>query len=853
MFEGYKYVEKSGKPVKKRIENPDTIRTIFGKLTDDDRPDADRRTKIRKLYDGALPYNPNDLAAKGLKNISNVNFLGLKGVIDNRADSILKLSQDTAPLIELRPIAREAAGPRVASVGRIVAEEWSTMVRSSGRLIPAIARMHKEADLYGLGPIAWPSSLDYNPIALDRGQLRFVSNGSVISSAHELFMFESELTAEYLCFLLDNEELARAEGWNIPEVKKWLVAVYHNGADTKYEGGFDGNSTALEEAVAMVRRNSLGEEQQFKTFSVIHTYVRETAMPRGITHIIVPSTGPSKFLFEKQNAYRTMDECVLWLPYSIKDKYAREVRGLASFLYPIEKLNNRLLNHIVDAGFRASTLVIQAQAGQAPSQQLTVNEQGLYTVLPAGVSPTNQQFSPNFQQIVGVKQLLDQVGVGSVAGTDKGSVATTGPKLFQGPSSGPTKAEVEIQQRQKSRRDEAEFCAKQDVLNKIFKESFRRSLAIAFLPSVTRMDFPEIDEWLNRCALRGVSQEELMMVPSLYTIVASRDLALGADGKVKELDDFMALFGGTIDESGRRYIAREHAVLRFGQAEADNIIPEIHRDRAPTDQASFATIENGCMKAGIPVMVGADQLHWSHIPIHTQVIQEIVQQVQAPEDNEGSAAASQAGSAQSAANPADHIEDPRGMLSLLQTVSNHIQEHLQIGGMQPGMEGKAKQVSDMLKGLRPTIKALNLAIQTQERVEQAEREKQQRELEELQKQASEVEMQKARYKVDRDAEVAKYRVDRENEVAMRRLDLEGSRAGIQANIDERKAIANETRRDRETDSRIRGQERIAEARERAAANYRTSEAASEIMGNQSVSPDEIIANPVDDELSAMSL
>lgn len=853
MFEGYNYVDKSGKPAKKRFENPETIRTIFGKLTDDDKPDVERRTKIRQLYDGGLPYNPSVLAARGLKNIANVNFLGLKGVIDNRSDTILKLSQDTAPLIELLPLSRGAAGPRASMVGRIVADLWSRMIRENSRFIPALARMHKEADLYGLGPIAWPSGLDYVPVALDRGQIRFVSDGPVVSSSHELFMFETTVTAGFLCFLLDNPEIAAEEGWNVTEVKKWLVAVFHDGVDTKYEPGFDGNTTALEAALSAVRRNSLGEEQQFKSFSVIHTYVKETAYPRGITHIIIPSTGPSKFLFEKQNAYRTMDECILWLPYSVKEKYAREVRGLASFLFPIEKLNNRLTCQIVDAGFRSSTLVLQAQAGQVPSQQLTVNEQGTYTILPAGITPTSQQFSPNLQQLVGVKQVLDQIGAGSVAGTDKGSIATTGPKMFQGPSNGQTKAEVEVQQRLRSRRDEAEFSAKQDVLNKIFKEAFRRSLKIAQLPPAARLEYPEIDEWLRRCELRGVTLAEILTIPLLYTIVTSRDLALGTDGKVKELDDYIAMFGGTIDESGRKYIAREHAILRFGQAEADNIIPEIHRDQAPTDQASFALIENGFMKLRMPVMVGMDQLHWSHIPVHVQVIQEIVEQVQAPEDGQGGAAASQAGSAQSSANPARHIDDPRGMLELLQTVSKHVQEHLGYGGSQPGMENQAKQVTKMLQGLRPTIKALNLAIQTQERVEQAELEKRQRELEDLQKQASEAELQKAKYKVDRDAEIARYKVDRENEVAMRRLELEGGRAGVQDQIAERRAASEELRRDRESDARIAGQERMAQARADAAESAARAQTEADITGRQTISPSDLIAGQEDSELSAMSL
>lgn len=87
MFEGYHYVEKNGQGAKKRFENPETIRTIYEKLSTDDLPDANRRAKIRKLYDGNLPYNPHVLEQSGLKNLANVNFLGLKGIIETAQTS----------------------------------------------------------------------------------------------------------------------------------------------------------------------------------------------------------------------------------------------------------------------------------------------------------------------------------------------------------------------------------------------------------------------------------------------------------------------------------------------------------------------------------------------------------------------------------------------------------------------------------------------------------------------------------------------------------------------------------------------------------------------------------------------
>lgn len=857
MFEGYQYVDKTGKGAKRRFTTPEAVRTVYGKLSDDDLPDSKRRVKISKLYNGNAPYNPQMLEASGLKNLTNVNFMGLKGTIDARADAILKLAQDTANLIELRPIAREMAGPDAERIGMVAAEEWSAMVRDNGKFVPNIARMHKEADLYGLGPVVFATSLDYNPTSLERGQVRFVGTGSAVSSEHEVIMFESTLTADYMRFLLDNAETAAAEGWNVPEVKRWIVEVFHDGADTRYQPGTDGSTTIEESQISMMRRNSFGEEQQFQEMHVIHAFVKEVAWPRGITHIMIPAQGVTQqFLYERPNAYRTMDECFLWLPYSVKEKYAKEIRGIASFLFPIEKLNNRFMCQLVDAAFRASSLVL-SQGATAQSQQITVNEQGLYTILPAGIAPAPQQFSPNFQQLVSVKQLLDNLGTGSVAGIDKNPIATTGPKMFAGASQGQSKAELEIQQHVKSHRDEAEFAARQDVLNKIFRESFKRSLRLASMNPVERVDYPEIDAWIQRCAMRGVGLEQLLLIPQLFSIVTCRDLALGSDGKVAELDNYVQLFGGTLDENGRRFIARQHAKLRFGQGDADKIIPEQSRDNMPSDQSSFATQENNMMKMGLPAMVGFDQLHWSHIPVHSQILQEIVEQVKAPEDNKPETdtfgnpeAGDQAIGEQTLQNVGN---DPKRALNLLMTASAHIQEHLRIGGQQIGMQGQAKQVEKMIRGLRPTVKALNLAVVTQERVEQAQREAQQREMQALQEQASQAEVDKAKYKIDRDTEIARYKADQEHDVALRRIGLEGQRAANSDLLAERRAVGDETRRDRETLSRVSAQEQMAQARMDAASSVARAEEIARATGEQTVSPSEITGGGGGEALNFLSL
>ena len=185
--------------------------------------------------------------------------------------------------------------------------------------------------------------------------------------------------------------------------------------------------------------------------------------------------------------------------------------------------------------------------------------------------------------------------------------------------------------------------------------------------------------------------------------------------------------------------------------------------------------------------------------------------------------------------------------------SQHIQEHLQYGAQQIGMQEQAKQVTKMLRDLRPTIKALNLAVATQERVEQAQREAQQREMETLQEQASQAEIEKAKYKVDRDAEIARYRVDRENEVAMRRLELEDQRGAAKDGAVARRAAGDEARRDAETTAKIDAQNKLTQAKMNAANAAARFDVTNRVTGQQTVSPSDLYGGDENEALNYMSL
>ena len=822
-------VDEKAKPVKSRFSDPVALRTVYDKLTEEDTKDAERRAKLRRMYDAHLPYNPVELAQSGLKHVTNVNWLGLKGVIDNRSDTILKLASDTTNLIELQPRARELAGPDAQRIARVIAEEFSVMLRETGDIIPALAMMNTEADMYGLGPVTWTSSLDYRPVALERGQVRFISKGPIQSARHDLFMYETVMPASYLFFLLDHKDIATVEGWSTQAIERWLVDVFQNHLETKAQPGAETNTSYVESALSLLRQNRFVEEHQFDEINVIHAFVREMEFPRGITHYIMPATEQKEYLFCKPNAYKTMDECFLWFPYAVNRRYAREVRGIASNLYPIEAANNRYKCRVMDIALQyASMMFTQTTAGS--QMQLSLVEQGPFTLMPKELTPIQNNVKPDMQQVAGMSQFIDNLGINSVTGGDKGPIATTGVKMFQG-SDRQTKEEVLLQQRQRSHKEEALFIQRMSVLDKVFRETYRRafnlvSLFAAHDPTIAA-DYPEIVRFVENCDMRGVPLETLLQSGAAFNVVTCRDLVLGSEGKVGVLTDLLGNFGGNLDEPGRKNAQRDWIHLRLGVQAADRYLPEVDRDTAPSDASSDAVKENNDMRQGMEARCGFDQLHWSHIPVHAEVLQEIVEQVAASPDNEPTK------------QNVQQIENPKETLALLVAVSKHIQEHLQYGGMQIGMEAKTKQVQKMLRDLKPTVKSLNLAVATQERVEQAERERQQREMEALQKAADENELKKEMYKADRAAEVGKYKADREHEVQLRRLELEGQRAAGQADIEAAASEADVIRRNSEAAARIERERQMAKAKINAANAVHRMTTVSDVTGFQPTEPIDI--------------
>lgn len=812
---GYNLATNKAKPVKDRFTSARVMRTLYEKMTTDDLPDATRRAKIRKVYNGFLPYNQESLKRQGLKAITNVNFLGLRGIVEARATNILRLAQDTTPLVELVPLAKELAGPDADNVSRVIAEEFSAILRQSGRFIPALAMINKEADLYGIGPVTWATDKDYLPLALERGQLRFLRTGSVASDEHDLFMFETTLPASELFFLADNEEAATQNGWDVKAIKHLIVETFVNNRPSHNQPDNESSTTPVEEALSELRRNGGFETYQFEEVKVINAFVREMAPPYHITQYMIPGLpmvedNEESFLYKKHGAYENMDQCLLWFPYSVTERYASEVRGLATYLLPIEDVKNRIHSALCDATLRASSFILNRKGG-GRSSELSITETGPYTIIDADLTPVQAQVAPKLQEIQLMAKMLTDLGNSTVTGMNELPIVRDDKQYS--PSSRQTKAMVQQQEDTRARHEEALFVQRMAMLDKLFNECFRRFINLIRNP-YNEDYYPAVGLFLSRCEFRGVDKKTILAADKFLQIRTSRDLILGSEGKSNFLQELLLQLGGSLDEEGRRSAVRDIVSLRLGTRSATRYTSTENRDQTPTDSSSFATQENNAMQNLLPAQVGSDQLHWSHIPIHAQVLQQINEQVQGGQ-----------------------VQDPQKTLSVMEAVSQHIQEHLQFGGQQIGMEGKVKEVEAMLRGLVNTSKALNLLVSRQEAVEQAEQEKAQREREDLERRANENELNAAKYKADKEAEIARYKEDRLHEARMEGLRLRGEETRAKTATMAEKTAADMENRRAEAEAKIQA------ARENSAAMANRLNQRSNIAGSTPPSPGSFLAPP----------
>jgi len=380
-------------------------------------------------------------------------------------------------------------------------------------------------------------------------------------------------------------------------------------------------------------------------------------------------------------------------------------------------------------------------------ERITIQEQGQYRVYPEGLKPEQPPVSAgNVKQAAELVEMASRISTQNALGAVSPVALSDG--VFEG-SDRKSKEEVLMRREATDKAAQALFVTRMLTFDTILRESFRRFMSLAVGENRKFADdYPEVKKFVSRCGIRMIDRATLSRVPDEFDVVLCRDLVTGGAGvKAGLLSDILGAWGGNLDEQGRMAGTRELVRCRMGSAMADKLRPDVNRDAMPSDSASLATLENNDMLELTQVLAAPDQRHWSHIPVHGQLLQMIVD-----------------------AAKNGQVTDPQKMLDTMQLVSEHIQAHIQYGGRQIGKAEAAKSALRDIRSLRPIQQELQIMASNADRVKRAEEEKRQRAQEELQARADGKDSEVKLHAIDTKAQLKKYEIDQMTQVRLAEAD-----------------------------------------------------------------------------------
>ena len=217
--------------------------------------------------------------------------------------------------------------------------------------------------------------------------------------------------------------------------------------------------------------------------------------------------------------------------------------------------------------------------------------------------------------------------------------------------------------------------------NRLLREIVRRVVT-------TNRPDNAIKDFFRRCEDRGVSAE------FIKTLDVARTKAVRSIGNGSHANRMVALrelqgISGQFDDVGRRNLTRDIVSTRVGHDLADRYVPS-ETEKRPTVDLKIAYFENQQLMAGQPVPVVGNELHGTHLEIHTPALAEVIQQI-----NSGQA-------------------DPMQVMPVLQAFYEHISQTVQLAVGDPALESIVGQTNQVLQFAE---EAINNTAKAQQKIQ----------------------------------------------------------------------------------------------------------------------------------------
>lgn len=699
-----KTVTDSGNPVKRRITSIEAARHLVDITKREFTSTGERNARLKAQIDGAPPYEQARLDELALGHMTNQNFLELHSILSQKASQWHEIFHEVPTIAEFE----RAPGTPIEYNDHcgVIAEEFHRTMMDWTGFLPLMDKVRREADAYAIGPAVFYDKYDWRPKAFSSGSLYYDPRAKLDPETMEYFILEDgDVTAGDLYrWAFTNEKGAEKEGWNLPAVKALLASVFAQEEQQDSQGRMYAVSQWEDVQQRIRNGNWFSEIKEFERVKLVHLFIREVKSGK-LSHYVFSekeladtsrSDVKDDFLFKEEDAYDNVSNVLWYLPADGGDGFLKSVRGLASKIEAHCDLSNRYLGRVYDAGFMSASVMLQPRSptDYAKAQMIRA---GVMTILPPGFEVIQKStMAPNVADLIPLRDLSL-----SIMRNNTG-VWREHPEITAEREANKTARQVAEESAKEARFEKAAVQFDYGYLERLYREIWRRLTNPVYLSSDRdRPGRAEALDFMRRIVLRGVPQNILPSLGSLFILHVTRAIGMGSWGLKLDISNQVLSLANSMDEAGRRTALRDRAGVLVGYRNVDRYFPVVNRDTIASDASSHAFLENNDMREGQEARATSDQEHVPHLVVHNPILVEIIKVVQ------GGA-----------------VQDPRRLLMTLQAALKHVNEHWQFISADPTRRNLAEMTEQLLKEAAELVKPLAAQVMklqaAEEKIRQAQ-------------------------------------------------------------------------------------------------------------------------------------
>jgi hypothetical protein len=579
---------------------------------------------IEGLFSGNPPYNPTELASKGLSHITNYNNLNGRAFYEREALSFWNLINEAEYLAEFEVVPTSlfgtATGEDLVDWADTLSRHWDSIVRSWPSFNVVYNTLTGQLVKLGVSPVLWPDERDWRFRTIELQRFYVQDQAQCDMDLLTCVIVESVFTAQYLWEVYDTfKNVPKDEcPWNIDELTALLL--FFANQFTKDQYAF----IDMMDIQRVIQNRDVTFNQIFTDDIRIASMLYKEYDGKVTHYMFHPRWDNGNFLYMADRQYKSMQEALVIFTASPGEFTIHSNRGLGHKVYSACQAMMQLDCSIVDMARMSATPLIKTLATGDKDFSAIRFYPGVPTLLGQAEFVENT-LGANIQQLVGASQY--------VYNKIEANLSNSGDNPGE-----PDKSHGSLSPTQARSQDYKEFSILKNNIAHFYSLFTRviQNMVVKMLNSKpTYPGYEYVEEWKRRCIQDGVPEEIFKVtnpdgvgLPAHLKVKATRVAGDGSNyAKLLGLESLLPISQSFGPKEEAEY-KKQWIIATMGPQYVRAFMQDSLNAENASGGASLAGVENAAMQGGFSPVFSPDNEHRAHFTIHLALGNDIIRRIQ---------------------------------------------------------------------------------------------------------------------------------------------------------------------------------------------------------------------------------